>query len=160
PIRRSGISPGRRTIATKNQAEATRFGAVMTGRTTLVYLDFPEGPALVGRLWSRFRNNRESATFEYDRTWLDHPERLALQPALMLGSGHHDTATDHALFGALGDSSPDRWGRMLMRHAERRRAEREGTRPRTLAEVDYLLMVDDEARQGALRFADQEGGPF
>ena len=27
-------------------------------------------------------------------------------------------------------------------------------------ENDYLLMVDDEARQGALRFARQEGGPF
>src|SRR5205085_3148590 len=25
---------------------------------------------------------------------------------------------------------------------------------------DYLLMVDDEARQGALRFAVREGGPF
>jgi serine/threonine-protein kinase HipA len=31
---------------------------------------------------------------------------------------------------------------------------------RTLQEIDYLLLVDDEARQGALRFAEQEGGPF
>ena len=41
-----------------------------------------------------------------------------------------------------------------------RRAERAGETPRTLMEIDYLLMVDDEARQGALRFARQEGGPF
>jgi hypothetical protein len=27
-------------------------------------------------------------------------------------------------------------------------------------EIDYLLLVDDEARQGALRFAEKEGGPF
>ena len=27
-------------------------------------------------------------------------------------------------------------------------------------EIDYLLGVDDEVRQGALRFASQEGGPF
>ena len=47
-----------------------------------------------------------------------------------------------------------------MRRAERRRAEREGQTPRTLREIDYLLMVDDEARQGALRFAEREGGPF
>jgi serine/threonine-protein kinase HipA len=47
-----------------------------------------------------------------------------------------------------------------MRRAERRRAERAGETPRTLREIDYLLMVDDEARQGALRFARQEGGPF
>jgi serine/threonine-protein kinase HipA len=43
---------------------------------------------------------------------------------------------------------------------ERRRAEREGTAPRTLQEIDFLLLVDDEARQGALRFAEKEGGPF
>jgi serine/threonine-protein kinase HipA len=27
-------------------------------------------------------------------------------------------------------------------------------------EIDYLLLVNDEARQGALRFAEKEGGPF
>lgn len=43
---------------------------------------------------------------------------------------------------------------------ERRRAEREGGTPRTLREIDFLLMVDDEARQGALRFVEHEGGPF
>ncbi len=47
-----------------------------------------------------------------------------------------------------------------MRRAERRWAEREGRTPRTLKEIDYLLLVDDEARQGALRFAEREGGPF
>jgi serine/threonine-protein kinase HipA len=43
---------------------------------------------------------------------------------------------------------------------ERRRAEREGSAPRTLQEIDYLLLVDDEARLGALRFAECAGGPF
>jgi serine/threonine-protein kinase HipA len=47
-----------------------------------------------------------------------------------------------------------------MRRAERRRAEHERQAPRSLREIDYLLMVDDEARQGALRFAEREGGPF
>lgn len=47
-----------------------------------------------------------------------------------------------------------------MRLAERRRAERAGQTPRTVREIDYLLLVNDEARQGALRFAEQEGGPF
>jgi hypothetical protein len=41
-----------------------------------------------------------------------------------------------------------------MRRMERRRAEREGGAPRTLQEIDFLLLVvDDEARLGALRFA-------
>ena len=47
-----------------------------------------------------------------------------------------------------------------MRRMERRRAEREGGAPRTLQEIDYLLLVDDQARQGALRFAEREDGPF
>jgi serine/threonine-protein kinase HipA len=47
-----------------------------------------------------------------------------------------------------------------MRRAERRRAERAGQTPRTVWEIDYLLLVDDEARQGALRFAETQGGPF
>jgi len=47
-----------------------------------------------------------------------------------------------------------------MRRMERRRADRERQTPRTLQEIDYLLLVDDEARQGALRFAEREGGPF
>jgi len=47
-----------------------------------------------------------------------------------------------------------------MRRAERRRADRAGRTSRTLQEIDYLLMVNDEARQGALRFAAREGGPF
>lgn len=128
--------------------------------TILVYVDLEGGPFLVGRLWSRFRNERESATFENDPAWLNHPNRFSLEPALHLGGGPQHTAADQSLFGALGDSAPDRWGRTLMQHGERRRAEIEGRKPRTLGEIDYLLLVDDEARQGALRFAHNEGGPF
>jgi serine/threonine-protein kinase HipA len=49
---------------------------------------------------------------------------------------------------------------MLMGRAERRAAKREKRTVRTLREIDYLLMVDDEARQGALRFSKEPGGPF
>lgn len=129
-------------------------------RSALVYVDLRAAPHLVGRLWARTRRNRESATFEYDGSWLAHPDRFPLEPALKLGPGPFHTPSDTPLFGAIGDSAPDRWGRVLMRRAERRRAERAGQTPRTLQEIDYLLMVDDEARQGALRFAEREGGPF
>jgi serine/threonine-protein kinase HipA len=126
----------------------------------LVYVDLGGTPHLVGRLWGRVRKGRESATFEYDKAWLAHADRFALEPALKLGPGPFHTTSDKPLFGAIGDSAPDRWGRVLMRRAERRRAERAGQTPRTLWEIDYLLMVDDEARQGALRFAEREGGSF
>jgi serine/threonine-protein kinase HipA len=129
-------------------------------REVLVYVDLNGMPYLVGRLWARTRKNKEGATFEYDARWLQHRERFSLEPALKLGPGPFHTPADTPMFGAIGDSAPDRWGRALMRRMERRRAEREKQTPRTLQEIDYLLLVDDEARQGALRFAEVEGGPF
>ena len=129
-------------------------------REVLVYVDLQGTPHLVGRLWARVRKDRENATFEYDDSWLEHRERFSLEPALKLGPGPFHTASDKPLFGAIGDSAPDRWGRVLMRRAERRRADREKQTPRTVWEIDYLLLVDDEARQGALRFAEKDGGPF
>ena len=93
----------------------------MTDRAVFIYVDASPAPSLVGRLWGRARKNRQGATFEYDSAWLDNPERFALEPALAMGPGPFHTASDSALFGAIGDSAPDRWGRVLMRRAERRR---------------------------------------
>ncbi len=125
----------------------------------LVYVDIGGTLHLAGRLWAHMRKGRESATFEYDAGWLAYANHFALEPALMLGPGPFHTTSGRPLFGTIGDSAPDRWGRSLMRRAERRRAGRVGETPRTLMEIDYLLGVDDKARQGALRFASQEGGP-
>jgi len=44
-----------------------------------------------------------------------------------------------------------------MRRAGPRRADREKSTPRALREIDYLLRFSDEARHGALRFAQDEG---
>ena len=126
----------------------------------LVYVELGGSSLLVGRLWARARGNRESTSFAYDEGWLSHRERFALEPALKLGPGPYHTTADRAIFGAIGDSAPDRWGRTLMRRAERQRATRAGETPRTLREIDFLLRVDDEVRQGALRFAKKEEGPF
>ncbi len=126
----------------------------------LVYVDIAGTPHLVGRLWARVRKGRESASFEYDPGWLEYVDRFSLEPALALGPGPFHTPSGKPLFGTIGDSAPDRWGRVLMRRAERRRAQGAGETPRTLMEIDYLLMVDDEARQGALRFSRREGGAF
>jgi serine/threonine-protein kinase HipA len=129
-------------------------------RDVLVYVDLDGVPYLVGRLWARTRKDKQGATFEYHPRWLEHRERFSLEPALTLGPGPFHTTADTPMFGAVGDSAPDRWGRALMRRMERRRAEREKQTPRMLQEIDYLLQVDDETRLGALRFAEREGGPF
>ncbi|MCX6606736.1 MAG: type II toxin-antitoxin system HipA family toxin [Acidobacteria bacterium] len=129
-------------------------------KTILVYADLHGTPILVGKLWTRLRKDRESATFEYEKSWLTHADRFSLEPALRLGPGPFHAAVGKPLFGAIGDSAPDRWGQVLMRRAEKRRADKAKETPRTLRASDYLLLVNDEARQGALRFALQESGPF
>ncbi len=129
-------------------------------RTVFVYVDLEDKTHLVGRLWTRHSKGRESASFEYDENWLKSPRRFALEPALMLGEGQHHTPATHSLFGAIGDSAPDRWGRALIQHEEQRKARAENRALRSLSEADYLLGVGDIARQGALRFAEKEGGEF
>ena len=129
-------------------------------KATSVYVDLAGAARQVGRLWTRVRQGRESASFQYDDAWLDDPERFALEPALTPGPGAHHTPAGKALFGALGDSAPDRWGRALMARAERRTARAEARPPRALTGLDYLLNVSDRSRQGALRFSAEPGGPF
>lgn len=118
----------------------------------LVFLDLEGRQIEVGRLWGHYRNRRESMSFEYDRNWLQHPKRFSLDPALQLAEGPFHASPEKPLFGAIDDSAPDRWGRLLMRRAERKNAEKEKRTPRILKEMDFLLLVDDVGRQGALRF--------
>ncbi|NLE61824.1 MAG: type II toxin-antitoxin system HipA family toxin [Planctomycetes bacterium] len=128
--------------------------------TVHVYVDLEGEAHYVGRLWVHMSGRREAATFQYDDSWLSSPRKFALEPALMLGSGDYHTDDGKALFGSLGDSAPDRWGRLLMSRAAKRSADARGKTPRFLREVDYLLGVHDYARQGALRFAMEKGGVF
>ena len=132
----------------------------MSSREVSVHVDLGGKPFFVGWLWCHHRKGRESATFEYSQEWLKHPEKFALEPALSLTDGQFHTIPDQALFGAIGDSAPDRWGRVLMRRREIARAKETSTTARTLGELDYLLGVNDLIRQGALRFSLKETGPF
>lgn len=121
-------------------------------RVIEVFVELDGTSQFVGRLWSRSLKGRESASFEYDKKWIASDARFALEPLLTIDTGIHHSHPGKPLFGAIGDSAPDRWGRTLMRRAERKNAEREKRTHRTLLEIDYLLQVDDRIRQGALRF--------
>lgn len=94
----------------------------------------------------------ETVVFEYADAWLRNPSGFALEPGLPLTRGSFPPPRNQAIFGSIGDSAPDTWGRQLMQRAERRAAGREGRQVRTLFETDYLLGVSDETRLGALRF--------
>jgi len=102
----------------------------------------------------RFHEMRRaaSATFTYDQAYLADPRAYALDPTLPLDAGSHQTPPGVAIFGAMGDGAPDRWGRNLMIRAERQRADRDAVTARTLLESDFLLGTGDDLRQGALRY--------
>lgn len=55
-------------------------------------------------------------------------------------------------FGIFLDSSPDRWGQTLMKRREALQAKDERRPARTLYAWDFLIGVQDQTRQGALRF--------
>ncbi|MFZ0132812.1 MAG: type II toxin-antitoxin system HipA family toxin [Desulfobacterales bacterium] len=129
-------------------------------REIFVYIDLQGVPYLVGKLWTRTVQGRQSATFKYADEWLQSPVRFSLEPALALNPGPYHTTADKSLFGSIGDSAPDRWGRLLIRRADAKRRQIENQKPRTLFEIDFLLHVTDYARPGALRFAEKECGPF
>ena len=95
---------------------------------------------------------RETVMFEYIDTWLNDPERFSIEPALVLTRGGFAPPQGQTIFGSLGDSAPDTWGRRLMQRAERRLASQEKRQVRSLTETDYLLGVADVTRLGALRF--------
>jgi serine/threonine-protein kinase HipA len=120
--------------------------------------DFEVHIALNGRMRQvgLARSNRvrgkETILFEYDDAWLNDSDRFSLEPALAMTRGAFAPPSGLTVFGSIGDSAPDTWGRRLMQRAERRAAEREGRAIHTLAESDYLLGVSDTTRLGALRF--------
>jgi serine/threonine-protein kinase HipA len=134
----------------------TRFDTVQ------VYLDLERfgQPALMGELHCQQSRSGEIFSFNYDEAWLSGPEAFAFDPDLALVAGHQYPASNRANFGIFLDSSPDRWGRVLMQRRENSRARQEKRRARTLAEWDFLLGVHDETRLGALRFRVPPDGAF
>jgi serine/threonine-protein kinase HipA len=125
----------------------------MSSKEVIVSLAIGDETVQIGKLWAHTTRGNARVSFEYTRSWLNHPEKFALEPVLRLTEGVFHTKFAAGLFGAIGDSAPDRWGRILMRRAQIAKAKMDNVTPHTLTEVDYLLGVDDRARQGALRFS-------
>ena len=110
-------------------------------------------PMRMGHLRATPSRGKEVFSFSYDRTWLDAGHSRQLDPELQLFSGPQYLNTrERPNFGIFLDSSPDRWGRLLMQRREAAQAREEGRAARRLQETDYLLGVHDEQRAGALRF--------
>lgn len=129
-----------------------------TTRQVRVYADWARlgGPRRMGLLSADRNRGKEVFSFAYDDAWLSGVVAQQLDPDLALFEGRHYLREGRPNFGLFLDSSPDRWGRLLMRRREACYARREGRPERPLSELDYLLGVYDGQRMGALRF--QEDG--
>jgi serine/threonine-protein kinase HipA len=119
-----------------------------------------ETPQFMGTLTSVRTKGREVFSFAYEQSWLDSVHAQLLDPELQLYSGAQYLNTGKPNFGLFLDSSPDRWGRVLMDRREAVMARIENRKPKKLFEEDYLLGVFDEHRMGALRFKTDRNGPF
>ena len=125
-----------------------------------VYISLEGSTQRIGTLFQQSSRGRESVSFSYHENWLDNPQRFSLEPGLTAGKGLFHPGSDREIFGSIGDSAPDTWGRGLMQRAERRQASIESRSPRTLQEADYLLGVTDVSRLGALRFKQADSEAF
>jgi serine/threonine-protein kinase HipA len=117
-------------------------------------------PILMGTLFVSPSRGKEVFSFEYDKSWLKSPYAQSLDPDLGLFTGPQYARDGSDNFGLFLDSSPDRWGRVLMRRREAQQAQTEKCNACSLFESDYLLGVYDAHRMGALRFRMSESSPF
>lgn len=117
-------------------------------------------PVLMGELRAEYVRGKEIFSFNYDNGWLRTRYSHVLDPEMLLYSGAQYSSDARVNFGVFLDSSPDRWGRMLMKRREAALARSESRPEITLRESDYLLGVFDGHRMGALRFKEDPDGPF
>ncbi len=109
-----------------------------------VHINWLSGTHLVGRLHAADRS--PSVSFEYAPEWLQRDDAFAIDPtSLPLQRGLHHATT---LFGAIQDCGPDRWGRVLIERAVRKKV----LTQKPYRDIDYVLALDDASRIGALRF--------
>lgn len=134
-----------------------------TDKTIYVYANWEElndAPLLMGMLNSVHNKGKEIFSFEYSAEWLASGNSQVLDPDLSFYGGRQYSTGEKHNFGLFLDSSPDRWGRVLMKRREAIMARKEDRKQVTLFESDYLLGVYDEHRIGALRFKLDPDGDF
>ena len=117
-------------------------------------------PILMGTLSATVVRGKEIFAFEYNSAFLESDSVFEIDPNLKLYKGPQYLSEEERNFGIFLDSSPDRWGRVLMDRREAIKAQLEERPPRRLMESDYLLGVYDESRMGALRFKTDTEWPF
>ncbi len=117
-----------------------------------IHIDWQAETCLVGRLHAEARG--PAVSFEYAPEWLQRDSAFSIDSTLLpLQPGVQHSP---ALFGALHDCGPDRWGRILIERAVRKKV----LDQKPYRDIDYVLALDDASRLGALRFRLDPGSPF
>ncbi len=109
---------------------------------------------VVGRLRYESIGYRQHTHFKYTTEWLASSCSFALAPGLPLCSADHFRSRGNTRRSVLPecfcDAAPESWGRGLIRRAL----------GGGLSDFDFLVMVNDITRQGALRFLDDTLEPM
>lgn len=128
----------------------------------LVYADWlgMNSPISVGNLTADFVRGKEIFSFDYSQEWLQSEYSRMLDPELQLYAGPQYLNDGKTNFGMFLDSSPDRWGRMLMRRRETILSSQHERNLINLNESDFLLGVYDGTRMGGFRFKTDINGEF
>lgn len=130
-----------------------------------VYADWEtlRRPRRLGFLHAGKARSTNVFEFEYDTAALADPELnfTILDPRIKLLEGRQFPGQHQTRFGVFADSSPDRWGQLLMKRRLERDI-RDGLAPKgtKLYESDFLLGVHDRYRVGAIRYKLNDEGNF
>src|SRR6266566_8623063 len=117
-----------------------------------VHIEWDGETHLVGQLHAA--EHGPAVSFEYAPEWLNRDGAFAIDPtSLPLRRGAQHGA---GLFGAIQDCGPDRWGRILIERAVRKKV----LAQKPYRDIDYVLALDDASRIGALRFRFDTSTPF
>ena len=116
-----------------------------------VHIDWQGESHLVGRL--RVAQHGPAVTFEYAVQWLARTELLRLTLLPYRSGQVRNTAAHFRRHAGLWS---DRWGRLLIERAVRKKV----LAQKPYGEIDYVVALDDSSRLGALRFRGDEKSPF
>lgn len=119
--------------------------------------DVFDSPLLIGKLYFTSLRGKAVYSFEYDSEWIK--TGISIDPELPLFTGlHYASSNDN--FGIFKDSSPDRWGQLLMKRREVLLSVINNTKPRSIFGIDFLMGVHDSHRMGGMRFKENRDGDF
>lgn len=111
----------------------------------------------IANLYYNLKGNRESCAFEYQQNWIKTHGSFALEKNLPLvyGPQYHKMGNTKSIFpNILSDTEPDGWAKQVILRDYKKN---KNSSVSSLNSLDFLLMVDDFSRIGALRLQNEKG---